>query len=116
MNYLCFSLWADPSDVLSHHESGVELLQELGSLRRRARQCQCQFNLYITLKRKATDLKVAKIFAANVKELEKKLSDLIPIRSGVQTGLLTSCMMGGAVSQWSFSRTVLGRFSARRVR
>lgn len=74
------------------------------------------FVYHIKKKKKATDLKVAKILAGNDKELEKKLSDLIPIRSGVQTGLLTSCMMGGAVSQWSFSRTVLGRFSAKRVR
>lgn len=41
VSYLCFSLWVDSSDVLSHHESGVELFQELGSLRWCAQQCPC---------------------------------------------------------------------------
>lgn len=35
---------------------------------------------------------------------------------GCANTLLTSFMIGGAVSQWSFSKTVLGRFSANRAR
>lgn len=88
VNYLLFSLWADPSDVLSYHESDIELLQELRRLGRHVGQCQGQFYLLSTFFKK-------KKYRSRFKSCEDlhKAKDLK--RSNLQTNQLADLLHDG---------------------